>query len=46
MQPNRHNVTFKEWIDMDLEYIDNQDLQKDANIFIQTVKTMIIAGGH
>jgi len=44
--PNRHDVTFEEWMELDLHYIDNWNLRKDAELFFKTVKTFFIAGGH
>lgn len=46
IQPNRHDITFEEWVDMDLKYIDEWTLKKDVSIFFKTIKTFFVAGGH
>ncbi len=44
--PNRHDVSFEEWMMLDMHYIDNWNIGKDIGLFIKTVKTFFIAGGH
>lgn len=44
--PDRHDVSFEEWMELDLNYIDNWNLFKDLKLFFQTVRTFFIAGGH
>ncbi|MEN8230490.1 MAG: sugar transferase [Bacteroidota bacterium] len=44
--PNRHDVSFEEWMELDLHYIDNWNLSKDFSLFFKTVKSFFIAGGH
>ena len=44
--PNRHDVSFEEWMELDLHYIDNWNLSKDFGLFFKTVKSFFIAGGH
>lgn len=44
--PNRHAVSFDEWAQMDLDYIDSWNLKKDVSIFFSTLKTFVSAGGH
>ncbi|MEZ5072881.1 MAG: sugar transferase [Bacteroidales bacterium] len=44
--PDRHDVSFEEWMKLDLSYIDNWHLGKDLGLFLKTVKTFFIAGGH
>ncbi|MGW8317041.1 MAG: sugar transferase [Bacteroidales bacterium] len=44
--PNRHDVSFEEWMELDLHYIDNWNLRKDVELFFKTVRTFFIAGGH
>lgn len=46
ISPNRHKITFEEWMNLDLDYIDNWSLKKDAKIFTKTIKTFFVAGGH
>jgi exopolysaccharide biosynthesis polyprenyl glycosylphosphotransferase len=44
--PNRHDVTFEEWMELDLHYIDNWNIARDLVLFIQTIRTFFRAGGH
>lgn len=44
--PNRHDVSFEEWMQLDLHYIDNWNLSRDFNLFFKTVKSFFVAGGH
>ena len=44
--PERHDVSFEEWMELDLHYIDNWNLRKDFELFFKTVKTFFVAGGH
>jgi exopolysaccharide biosynthesis polyprenyl glycosylphosphotransferase len=44
--PDRHDVSFEEWMELDLHYIDNWNLFKDLGLFFKTVKTFFVAGGH
>ena len=44
--PNRHDVSFEEWMELDLYYIDNWNLSKDFGLFFKTVRSFFIAGGH
>jgi exopolysaccharide biosynthesis polyprenyl glycosylphosphotransferase len=44
--PNRHDVSFESWMKMDLQYIDNWNLSRDLGLFLKTVRTFFIAGGH
>ena len=44
--PNRHDVSFEEWMKLDLHYIDNWKLSKDFGLFFKTVRTFFVAGGH
>jgi exopolysaccharide biosynthesis polyprenyl glycosylphosphotransferase len=44
--PDRHDVSFEEWMELDLHYIDNWNLFKDLGLFFKTVKTFFMAGGH
>jgi len=46
IQPNRHNISFDEWMNMDLDYIDNWSLEKDTKLFFKTIKTVFVGGGH
>lgn len=44
--PDRHDVSFEEWMELDLHYIDNWNLLKDVGLFFKTVRTFFVAGGH
>jgi len=44
--PDRHDVSFEEWMELDLHYIDNWNLFKDLGLFFKTVRTFFMAGGH
>jgi exopolysaccharide biosynthesis polyprenyl glycosylphosphotransferase len=43
---NRHDVPFEKWMDLDLDYIDNWTLKKDARLFFKTFNTIVKATGH
>jgi len=42
----RHKVTFNEWMDMDLEYIDNWSLLRDVKIMVATVGVIFKPNGQ
>ena len=44
--PDRHEVSFEEWMQLDKKYIENWNLLKDVGLFFKTVKTFFIAGGR
>jgi exopolysaccharide biosynthesis polyprenyl glycosylphosphotransferase len=44
--PDRHDVSFEEWMELDLNYIDNWNLFRDLGLFFKTVRTFFMAGGH
>jgi len=44
--PERHNISFEEWMQLDLHYIDNWNLRKDLELFFKSVKRFFVAGGH
>ena len=44
--PDRHNVSFEEWMRLDLGYIDNWNIFKDIKLFLLTFRTFFTAGGH
>jgi lipopolysaccharide/colanic/teichoic acid biosynthesis glycosyltransferase len=46
VEPNRHDISFEEWMYLDLEYIDNWSNKKDLKLFFKTIKTVFTAGGH
>jgi exopolysaccharide biosynthesis polyprenyl glycosylphosphotransferase len=44
--PNRNDVTFEEWMSMDLNYIDNWSLGLDLKIFLRTTKIVVMGAGR
>ena len=44
--PNRNDIKFENWMKLDLQYIDNWNLYKDAYLFFRTIKTFFTAQGH
>ena len=44
--PNRHDMSFDEWMNLDLYYIDNWSLMLDAKIFFGTLKVMLLGTGR
>ncbi len=44
--PNRNDVKFEKWMRLDLQYIDNWSLAKDAELFFKTISSMFLASGR
>ena len=44
--PDRHNLSFEEWMELDLTYIDNWNLRKDLALFFRSVRRFFMAGGY
>jgi len=44
--PNRNDVKFEKWMQLDLNYIDNWSLTKDLKLFFKTISTMFLASGR
>lgn len=44
--PNRHDVKFENWMQMDLNYIDNWSLTKDIMLLFKTISVIFFAGGR
>lgn len=42
----RNDVSFDQWMEMDMEYIDNWSLGLDLKLLLLTVKEVTIGGGH
>lgn len=42
----RNDVSFEQWMNMDLEYIDNWSLSLDVKLLLKTVREVTIGGGH
>lgn len=43
--PDRNNVKFEKWMELDLAYIDNWSLRLDFMIFLKTIKTVFQRSG-
>ncbi|KKK77342.1 hypothetical protein LCGC14_2854570, partial [marine sediment metagenome] len=43
---NRHDMSFDEWMNLDLNYIDNWSLILDVKIFFSTLKLMLLGTGR
>ena len=46
IQPNRNDLSFDQWMDLDLEYIDNWSLKLDVNVFFKTIFVMLLGHGR
>ena len=46
ISPNRNDVKFEKWMQLDLNYIDNWSLAKDAELFFRTISTVFLASGR
>jgi len=46
ISPKRNEMSFKEWMDLDLEYIDNWSLGLDLKIILKTVWVMVSGTGR
>jgi exopolysaccharide biosynthesis polyprenyl glycosylphosphotransferase len=44
--PNRNDVRFERWMQLDLHYIDNWSLSRDLKLFLKTITTMFYANGR
>lgn len=42
----RNKISFEDWMNMDLEYIDNWSLLLDLKLLLLTVKEVTVGGGH
>lgn len=42
----RNDVSFEQWMNMDLEYIDNWSLGLDIKLLLKTVKEVTVGNGH
>jgi exopolysaccharide biosynthesis polyprenyl glycosylphosphotransferase len=45
IKPNRNNISFEDWMKMDLQYIDNWSNKLDLVLFFKTIRTMIKGSG-
>ena len=46
IQPNRHDVTFDEWMDMDMRYIRDRSFLLDWKLIFGTVWTVFAGTGE
>ena len=46
IQPNRNDLSFHQWMTLDLKYIDNWSLKQDVKILWDTVKVVLGAEGR
>lgn len=44
--PNRNEILFEKWMNMDIQYIENWSIRKDFILFIKTIKTVFVGSGH
>ena len=44
--PNRNDVTFENWMKMDLSYIDNWSLGSDLKLLLKTVQVVLFGSGR
>lgn len=45
ISPNRNDISFEEWMRMDMEYIDNWSLKLDFVLILKTVRAVLRADG-
>ena len=46
ISPNRNDISFEDWMKMDLEYIDNWSLKMDFVMILKTIHVMVKADGR
>lgn len=46
ISPNRNDISFEEWMEKDLEYIDNWSLWLDIKIIFKTIRVMLTGEGR
>ena len=44
--PRRNEVSFEDWVKMDLSYIDNWSLRLDFEILLKTIRVMLAGSGR
>lgn len=44
--PNRNDISFNDWMKLDLEYIDNWSLWPDFKLLLKTVKVVLLGYGR
>jgi lipopolysaccharide/colanic/teichoic acid biosynthesis glycosyltransferase len=45
IKPDRNNIKFEKWMELDLAYIDNWSLRLDFMILLKTIKTVFLRTG-
>lgn len=44
--PNRNEVLFEKWMNLDIQYIESWSIKKDFLLFFKTIKTVFTGTGH
>ncbi|MDP2854664.1 MAG: sugar transferase [Smithellaceae bacterium] len=44
--PNQNDISFNDWMKLDLEYIDNRSLALDFKLLLKTVKVVLFGNGR
>jgi exopolysaccharide biosynthesis polyprenyl glycosylphosphotransferase len=46
IMPNRNQISFEDWMKLDLQYIDNWSIKQDIILFFKTIRTVLSASGE
>ena len=46
IHPNRNDVPFEQWMQLDRDYVENWSIRKDVKIFFSTLRSVFMASGH
>lgn len=46
VQKNRNNISFKDWMNMDVEYVENQSIALDLKLIFKTFKAVLTCQGE
>jgi len=46
ISPNRNDISFDQWMNIDLEYIDSWSLSLDIKIILKTIRVMLMGAGR
>jgi exopolysaccharide biosynthesis polyprenyl glycosylphosphotransferase len=46
VQPGRNDITFNQWMDMDMDYIDHWSLRLDLEIILKTIPAILLGRGR